>query len=124
MPKAGSSSHPEEDGAPHRAINEDEACIHRCKLDEIINTMADRVKDWDVNAMRQAIIDCKIAIMMVIPGMEDADPTIMLAAIRDPSCLDSCPPTDENQQKLEDMMPLTEIWKGENIVADINNLSP
>ena len=45
MPKAGSSRHPEEEGAPHRAINEEEACLHRCKLDEIFNTMADRVKD-------------------------------------------------------------------------------
>ena len=86
--------------------------------------MANRVKDGDVNTMRQAIIDCKISITTVMPGMEDVDPTIMLAAVKDPSCLAICPHTDENQQRLEDMMPLTEIWKGEDVVADIVNLEP
>ena len=92
MPKAGSLRYPEEEGAQHGAINEEEACIHRHKLDEIFNTMADRVKDGDDNIMKQAIIDCKMAIKMVMPGMADMDHSIMLAAVKDPSCLAICPP--------------------------------
>ena len=124
MPKAGSSRYPEEEGAQHGAINKEEARIHRHKLDKIFYTMADRVKDGDDNTMKQAIIDCKIAVMTVMPGMEDADHTIMLAAVKDPSCLAIHPHTDENQQKLEDMIPLTEIQKGEDVVADIDSLEP
>ena len=60
MPKAGSSRFPEEEGAQHGAINKEEACILRCKLDEIFNTMANRVKDGDDNAMKQVIINCKM----------------------------------------------------------------
>ena len=124
MPKAGSSRYLEEEGAQHGAINEEEAHIHRHKLDEIFNTMADRVKDGDDNAMKQAIIDCKITITTVMPGMEDTDHTAVLAAVKDPSCLAICPHTDENQQKLQDMMPLTEIQKGEDVVKDIDSLEP
>ena len=124
MPKAGSSRRPEEEGAPHGAINEEEACLHRHKLEEIFNTMANRVKDGDESAMKQAIINCKIAIMTVMPSMDDADPTIVLAAVKDPSSLAICLHTDENQQKLEDMMPLTEIWSGEDVAVDIDNLEP
>ena len=55
---------------------------------------------------------------MVMPGMEDADPAIILTAMRDLSFLAICPQTEENQQKLEDMMPLMEIPKGEYVAVD------
>ena len=124
MPKAGSLKYPDGEGAQHGAIKEEEAHMHRHKMEEIFNTMANRDKDGDANAMKQAIIDCKMAITMVIPGMEDADHTIVLAVMKDPSCLAIHLHTDENQQKLEDMMPLTEIQKGEDVVVDIDSLEP
>ena len=64
---------------------------HTQKLDKIMDIMAKRVKEGDTSAMRQAIIDCKTAIITVMPGMEDTDPAIVLAAVRDPPCLAICP---------------------------------
>ena len=98
VPQAGSSRHPEEEGAPHGAITEEEACLHRHKLEEVFNTMADRVKDGDESTLKQAIIDCKMAITTVMPSMDDTDPTIVLEAIKDSSCLAIHPHTDENQK--------------------------
>ena len=91
MPKARPSDYPVEEATPHGAINKDEAHLHIQKLDEIMDIMANRVKEGDASAMRQAIIDCKTAIKMVMPGMEDADPAIILAAVIDLSCLAICP---------------------------------
>ena len=124
MPKARPSEHLMEEANPHGAINKDKACLHSQRLDKIMDVMANRVKEGNASTMRQAIINCKAAIMMVMPGMEDADPTIILAAVRDPFCLAIHPQTEENQQKLEDMMPLAEIPKGEDIAADIHNMEP
>ena len=124
MPKAGSLRYPEEERAPHGAINEEEAVLHRCKLEEVFNTMANRVKDEDESALKQVIIDCKMAIMMVMPSMDDANPTIVLEAIKDPSCLAICPHTDESLQNLEYMMSLAEILSGKDVVADIDSLEP
>ena len=124
MPKAGSSRYPEEEGVPHGAINEEEAILHRCKLEEVFNTMADRMKDGDESTLKQVIINCKMAITMVMPSMDDMNPTIVLEAIKDPSCLAIHLCTDENLQKLEDMMPLAEIPSGKDVVADIDNLEP
>ena len=122
--KARPSEEAMEEATPHGAINEDEACLHTQKLDEIMDVMANRVEEGDASAMRQAIMDCKEAIMVVMPGMEEADPAIILAAVRDPSCLAIHPRTEENQQKLEDLMPLAEIPKGEDVVADIDSMEP
>ena len=113
-----------EEATPHGAINEDEAHLHTQKLDEIMDVMANRVKEGDAGTMRQAIMDCKVAIVMVMPGMEKADPAIELAAVRDLSCLAICPHTEENQQKLEDLMRLAEIPKCEDVMADIDNMEP
>ena len=122
MPKAGSSRNPEEEGVPHGAINEEEAGLHRRKLEEVFNTMADRVKDGDESTLKQVIIECKMAITSVMPSMDDVNPTIVLEAIKDPSCLAICPRTDESLQKLEDMMPLAEILSGKDMTTDIDNL--
>ena len=87
---------PRRRGGTSWAINEEEAALHRCTLEEVFDTMANRVKDRDESALKQAIIDCKMAITMVMPPMADTNPTIVLEAIKDPSCLAICPHTDES----------------------------
>ena len=113
-----------EEATSHGAINEDEACLHTHKLDEIMDIMANRVVQGDTSTMRQAIMDCKEAIMVVIPGMEEAYPATMLAAVRGPSCLTICPHMEENQKKLEDLMSLAEIPRGKDITSDIDSMKP
>ena len=61
---------------------------------------------------------------MVMPSREEADPMIVLGVVRNPTCMAICPCTEENQQKLEDLMPLVEIPKGKNIVSDIYSMEP
>ena len=86
--------------------------------------MEDRIKDEDENALKEAIIDCKTTITMVMPPMAEASPTIMLESIKDPSCLAIHPQTDANIQKLEDMMPPAEVPSGQDVATNINDMEP
>ena len=86
-----------DEATPHGAINEDEAHLHAQRLNKVMDSMANRIKEGEADAMRWATADCKTAITTVMPGMEDADPAVMLATVRDPSCLAICPGTEENQ---------------------------
>ena len=65
-----------------------------------------------------------MAITTVMPPMTDASPTIMLEAIKDPSCLAIHPCTDESIQKLEDMMPPAEVPSGKDMAMNIDDLEP
>ena len=94
-----------EEATSHGAINKDEACLHMQKLNKIMDILANRVEEGDAGTMRQAIMDYKEAIMVVMPGMEEVDPAIVLAAVKDPSCLAIHPHMEKNQQNLEDLMP-------------------
>ena len=87
MPKAGTSRSLEEEEVPHGAINEEEAALHRQRLEQVFETMENQIKDEDKNTLKQAIIDCKATIMTVMPPMAEASPTIVLESIKDPSCL-------------------------------------
>ena len=97
MPKATQKATAMDEATPHGAINEDGAHLHTQKLNEVIDIMANRIKEVEANTMRWAIADCKTAITTIMPGMEDADPAIMLATVRDPSCLAIYPWTEGNQ---------------------------
>ena len=86
--------------------------------------MVSRIKEGDENALKQAILDYKLIIMMIMPPMTDTSPTIVLEAIKDPSCLAIHPRTDESIQKLEDMMPPAEVPSGKDVTMNIDDLEP
>lgn len=59
-----------------------------------------------------------------MPSMEEADPKIIIDAVRDPTCMAIHPHTEENLQKLEELMPLAEVPRGMDVVSDINEMEP
>ena len=62
---------------------------------------------------------------MIMPSMAEANPTIILESIKDPSCLAIHPGrTDANIQKLEDMMPPAEVPTGQDVVTIIEDMEP
>ena len=82
MPKAhkktsGVEEEKMEEATPHGAINEYEANLHTQKLVEIIEVMTSRIEEGDAGAMKQATMDCKEAITMMMPSMEEVDPMIV-----------------------------------------------
>ena len=65
----------------------EEVQLHAEKLDTIIKDMAREVEQGTPEAMKNAIISFKEAIAAIIPGTEEANPTAVLNAVRDPTCL-------------------------------------
>ena len=87
MPKASTSRGTEEEGVLHGAINEEEATQHRQRLEEVFVAMEQKLKDEEEDALKEAIIGCKATITMIMPSMAEANPTVILESIKDPSCL-------------------------------------
>ena len=124
MPKASPSRGTEEEGVLHGAINEEEATQHRQRLEEVFMAMENKIKDEEEDTLKEAITGCKTIITMIMPSMAEANPTIVLESIKDPSCLAIHPRTDANIQKLEDMMPPAEVPTGQDVVTIIEDMEP
>ena len=124
MPKAGPSRGTEEEGVPHGAINKEEAIHHRQRLEEVFVAMENKIKDEEEDTLKEAITGCETTITMIMPSMAEANTTIVLESIKDPSCLAICPWTDVNIQKLEDMMQPAEVPTGQDMVTIIKYMEP
>ena len=60
---------------------------------------------------------------MIMPSMAEANPTVILESIKDPSCLAICLRTDANIQKLEDMPP-AEVPTGQDVATIVEDIEP
>ena len=115
MPKAQKKSNkPEEEETeetmPHGAINEEEARLHIRRLDNIFDTMDSKLdENMMLGPFDQVIWECKVALSAVMLSMEEADPKVIINTVRDPTCMTIHPHMEENLQKLEELMLLTEI---------------
>ena len=72
--------------------------------------------------MELAVIDLKTQIANHIPGAEEVDPNGILNTIRDPSCLILREPTEEVREKLEEIVPDSDIPSGKDIIQDIEGV--
>ena len=125
MPKAKQNSVAEdvEEEAPlHGVINEEEAKTYRDGLDKIFDNLAKNIQDNIGNAMELAVIDLKAQITNHISGAEEVDPKGILNTIRDPSCLILREPTEEVREKLEEIVPDSDIPSGKDILQDIEDV--
>ena len=59
-----------------------------------------------------------------MPGMEEANPIAVLRAVKDPNCLAICPQMEGREIRLEELMLLSEILRGENITAELDSIEP
>ena len=48
--------------------------------------MAKKLEEGEHSAMKQAILDFKQSISIIMPGMEEVDAVAVLKAIKDPNC--------------------------------------
>ena len=125
MPKAKQKSvaeEVEEETPLHGVINEEEAKTYRNGLDKIFDNLAKNIQDNIGNAMELAIIDLKTQITNYIPGTEEVDPNGILNTIRDPSCLILREQTEEVREKLEEIVPDSDIPSGKDIIKDIEDV--
>lgn len=128
MPKAtqksGGVEEGEEETTFHGAGNEkEEAQLQIQAMDTIIEDMASKI-EGDPNAMKKAIRSLKEVSTMVMPGMEEVNPMVVLRTVRDTSCLAIHPYMEEIAERLKEVMPLVEIPRGESVAAEINKMEP
>ena len=125
MPKAKQKSvaeEVEEETPLHGVINEEEAKTYRNGLDKIFDNLAKNIQDNIGNAMELAVIDLKTQITNYTPGAEDVDPNGILNTIHDPSCLILRELTEEVREKLEEIVPDSDIPSGKDIIQDIEDV--
>ena len=99
MPKATSktfSAEEMEDMTLHGAINEEEAQLHVKRLNDIFDTMASKLNENDEEALGQVIQECKIALSVVMPSLEEAEPQIHHGRNFGPN-LHGCSPYDRRK---------------------------
>ena len=72
--------------------------------------------------MELAVIDLKTQITNNIPGTEEVDPNRILKTIRDPSCLILREQTEEVREKLEEIVPDSDIPSGKDVIKDIEDV--
>ena len=86
--------------------------------------MAKKIEEGEPGAMKEAILSFRENISIIMPGMDEADTMAVLRVVRDPNCLAILPPMEENETRLEELMPLAENLKGEDVAADLDNMEP
>ena len=72
--------------------------------------------------MKRAIRNFEEAITTVMLGMVEANPMIVLRAVREPSCLAIGAYTEEVEEKLEELMTVAEIPSGESVATKIDKM--
>ena len=125
MPKAKQKSvaeEVEEETPLHGVINEEEVKTYRNGLDKIFNNLAKNIQDNVGNAMELAIIDLKTQITKYIPGTEEVNTNGILNTICDPSCLILREQMEEVREKLEEIVPDSDIPSGRDIIKDIEDM--
>ena len=125
MPKAKQKSvvdDAEEETPLHGVINEEEAKVYRDGLDTIFRNLAKNIDDNVGNAMELAVKDLTAHIANHIPSAVEVDPKGILSSIRDPSCLILRDQTEEVRQKLEEIIPESDIPRGKDIIQDIEGM--
>ena len=127
MPKATQKSvvdvdEAEEETPLHGAINEEDAKTYRKGLDKVFDDLAKNIKNNIANAMELAIIDLKTHITKHITGTEEVDAGGILKTIRDPTCLTLREQTEEVREKLEEILPDSEIPSGRDIIKNIDDV--
>ena len=125
MPKAKQKSvteDVEEETPLHGVINEEEAKRYRDGLDTIFKNLAKNINDNIGNAMELAVKDLTAHITNHIPSAAEVDPKGILSSIRDPSCLILRDQTEEVRQKLEEIIPESDIPRGKDIIQDIEGM--
>ena len=125
MPKAKQKSvadDVEEETPLHGVINEEEAKMYRDGLDTIFENLAKNIQVNICNAMELTVIDLTAHITNHIPGAEEVDPKGILNTIRDPSCLILRKQTEEVKEKLEEIIPESDIPRGKDIIQDIKDM--
>ena len=125
MPKAKQKSvadEVEEETPLHGVINEEEAKTYRDGLDTIFENLAKNIQDNIGNAMELTLIELTAHITNHIPGVEEVDPKGILNTIRDPSCLILRKQTEEVREKLEKIIPESDIPRGKDVIQDIENM--
>ena len=90
MPKAKEKTiipDEEEEVVPHGVINPEEAKIHALTLKGALDEMEEVIKSGMVeNIMKRAIDKIKLALVRLVPSMEEANEISVLKAIKDISC--------------------------------------
>ena len=125
MPKAKQKSvteDVEEEMPLHGAINEEEVKRYRDGLDTIFKNLAKNINDNIGNAMELEVNDLTAHITNHIPSAAEVDPKGILSSIRDPSCLILRDQTEEVRQKLEEIIPESDIPRGKDIIQDIEGM--
>ena len=106
----------------HGVINEEEAKAYRDRLDTIFENLAKNIQDNIGNAMELTVVELATHITNHIPGAEEVDPKGILNTIRDPSCLILRAQTEEEREKLEEIIPESDIPRGKDVIQDIENM--
>ena len=95
---------------------------YRKGLDKVFDDLAKNIKDNIANAMELAIIDLKTHITKHITGTEEVYAGGILKTIRDPTCLTLREQTEEVREKLEEILPDSEIPSGIDIIKNIDDV--
>ena len=131
MPKATRKKVPaeeDEDTALHGTINPEEAKIHIQTLDDALEELTKSIQEGATeNIMRKTVICFRHALKTLAPVMEEANVDIVLAAIKDASCMALMPCTEDQDERLEEIMPEEDLPSGSDITAqvrDLNDITP
>ena len=126
MPKATRKMVPteeDEDTALHGTTNPEEAKIHVQALDDALEKLANSIQEGATeNIMRKMVIHFRHILKMLASIMEEANIDIVLAAIKDTSCMALMPHTEDWDERLEEIMPEEDLPSGSEIMAQVRNL--
>ena len=126
MPKATRKTVPmeeEEDTGLHGTTNSEEAKTHVHTLDDALEKLAESIEEGVTeDIMRKTVIRFRHTLMMIAPVMKEANVDIVLAAIKDISCMALMPHTKGWDERLEEIMPKEDLPSGSDITAQVKDL--
>ena len=126
MPKAKEKSiviDEEEEISVHGAINQEEAKVHTAELEEAMDLIEEGVKMGNTTGLLEtAIYKIKATLVKATPHMETANVDAVLRAIKDTECTALMASNSDHEEKLEAMMPETEITTLEDLLSGTDDL--
>ena len=126
MPKAKEKSiviDEEEEVTFHGAINPEEVKIHTTELEEAMDIIEEGVKIGNTTGLLEAAINkIRTTLVKIAPHMETAKADAVLRAIKDTVCTALMTSDSGHEEKLEAMMPETEMMTLEDFLSGTDDL--